>query len=94
MRILKGVTAYELSALENIAKTTNSPVSYDELDDLAMQDFDIIAENICTVRKASLYKCLEKLPNPDHWSVVTCADTKTYVISVSKTALYAKLEEK
>jgi len=92
MKVLKGVTAYELSDLEDIARTTNAPVSYDALDDLAIQDFDVIAENICTVRKASMYKCLGRLPDVDNWTVITCTDTRTYVISVSKKALYAILE--
>ena len=92
MKVLKGVTAYELSNLVDIARTTNAPVSYDALDDLAIQDFDVIAENICTIRKASVYKCLDKLPDVDNWTVITCTDTRTYVISVSKKALYAMLE--
>ena len=92
MKVLKGVTAYELSNLVDIARTTNAPVSYDALDDLAIQDFDVVAENICTIRKASVYKCLDKLPDVDNWTVITCTDTRTYVISVSKKALYAMLE--
>ena len=92
MKVLKGVTAYELLNLEDIARTTNAPVSYDALDDLAIQDFDVIAENICTVRKASTYKCLERIPDVANWTVITCTDTRTYVISVSKKALYAILE--